>query len=311
VIKKKDDTVKTRFDAATLLWREFGEAPPPAACLVLIYGGELGRRFEITGPLTIGRDPEANPVVVDSPDVSRQHAIVTPREGGWAIADLGSTNGTHVNDVEVEGEKPLASGDLVRIGGAVFKYLAGGNVESLFYDEIYRMTIYDGLTRVHNRRYFDEFLAREMARAQRFHRPLGLALLDVDHFKRVNDAHGHLVGDEVLRQLAARVLPKVRREQLLARFGGEEFALVLPEVESPNAGIFCQRICRSVADEAFATTAGPLSITVSLGVAGFRAGMDPEAFVKAADQALYLAKQEGRNRVVQALAPRSVSAAQK
>jgi predicted component of type VI protein secretion system len=167
---KTDPTLRVERDAGERLRREFASAPPPAACLVLIYGGELGRRFEIEGPLTIGREPASNPIVLESPDVSRQHAMVTPREGGWAICDLGSTNGTRVNDVEIRGEQPLASGDLVHVGGTIFKYIAGGNVESLFYDEIYRMTIFDGLTRVHNRRYLDEFLAREIARARRYHR---------------------------------------------------------------------------------------------------------------------------------------------
>lgn len=296
---KTDATLRVETDTATRLRAEFADAPLPPACLVLIYGGELGRRHEINGPFTIGRDPEANPVVLDSPDVSRQHALVTPREGGWAISDLGSTNGTQVNDAPVRGEQPLASGDLVRVGGTIFKYIAGGNVESLFYDEIYRMTIFDGLTLVHNRRYLDEFLAREIARAHRFRRPLCLALLDLDHFKRVNDEHGHLAGDEVLRQLAARVRPMVRHEQLLARYGGEEFALVLPEVQQHKAWIFCQRICRTVADSPFeAGGERPIQVSVSIGLAAFQESMDQDALLRAADQALYRAKLAGRDRVL-------------
>ena len=109
-------TLRLHSDPAARLRTEFAAAPPPAACLVLIYGGELGRRYEIEGPLTIGRDPGSNAIVLESPDVSRQHALVTPREHGWAICDLGSTNGTHVNDAPASGEQPLASGDLVRVG---------------------------------------------------------------------------------------------------------------------------------------------------------------------------------------------------
>jgi diguanylate cyclase (GGDEF)-like protein len=292
-------TLRLQSDPAARLRTEFAAAPPPAACLVLIYGGELGRRYEIEGPLTIGRDPGSNAIVLESPDVSRQHALVTPRERGWAICDLGSTNGTQVNDAPACGEQPLASGDLVRIGGSIFKYIAGGNVESMFYDEIYRMMIFDGLTRVHNRRYFDEFLSREMSRARRYQRPLSLALLDVDHFKRVNDEHGHLAGDEVLRQIAARVQPLMRHEQLLARYGGEEFALVIPEVHGPNAWLFCERICRAVAQQPFtAGASAELPVTVSIGAADFHTGMTAEAFLQAADEALYRAKQDGRNRVV-------------
>jgi two-component system cell cycle response regulator len=275
-----------------------GSAPVPAeACLVVIYGAELGRRYPLRSPAMIGRDAD-NDIVLDSPGVSRQHAAIVPAPGAWAITDLGSTNGTQVNDVPVIGSQPLESGDLVKVGGSIFKYIAGGEVEALFYAEIYRLTIYDGLTRVHNRRYFEDFLDRETSRSDRHGRPLALALIDVDHFKKLNDRFGHLAGDQVLREVAARISRLVRAEQLLARYGGEEFGLVLPEVPPDRALVFCQRLCRVVAQEDFAVGAERTAVTVSVGLAAFQPGMTRDVLVKAADECLYEAKRSGRNRVV-------------
>src|SRR6185369_11574096 len=201
------------------------------ACLILIYGGsDLGKRFALTHDNTIGRDP-SNDICVDMSFVSRQHARVTRRELRWFIEDLGSRNGTQINGVPVEGVTRLDNGDQIKIGGAIFKYIAGGNVETLFHEEIYRMTIFDGLTKVHNKRYMLDFLEREIARARRYSSPLSMAMLDIDHFKSLNDTHGHQAGDYVLERVASAIGAHVRREQLLARYGGEEFALVLPELD--------------------------------------------------------------------------------
>ncbi len=294
-----DNNATLRVDAeeAARLRAEIAAEPGHDACLILVYGGTLGRRHPLTEPLVIGREAERG-LVVDSPDVSRQHARLMPGAGGWLVEDLGSTNGTQVNNATVRGVTPLASGDLLKVGGTIFKYLAGGSVEALFYDEIYRLTIYDGLTHVHNRRYLDEFLDREVSRSRRHARPLSVAMLDLDHFKAVNDRHGHLVGDGVLRELAARVSEMVRHEELLARFGGEEFALVLPESASANAWIFCQKICRAVSCAPFVVADATIPVTVSIGVAEWQRGMDVPALLRAADQALYRAKHAGRNRVM-------------
>ena len=99
------------------------------------------------------------------------------------LSKTGSTNGTFVNDIELQTRERLRNGDLVKIGGAIFKYISGDNIEQLYYEEIYRMAIIDGLTMIYNKRYFMEFLEREMARCARYDRPLALIIFDVDHFK--------------------------------------------------------------------------------------------------------------------------------
>ena len=129
----------------------------------------------------------------------------------------------------------LRDADFVKIGAAIFKFLSGAGIEASYHEEIYRMTIVDALTGAHNKRYFLEFLEREIARCARYRRPLSLLMFDIDHFKAINDKHGHLTGDYVLREMSRRLLGRVRREELLARYGGEEFAAVLPETDLTGA----------------------------------------------------------------------------
>ncbi|MEM6793416.1 MAG: GGDEF domain-containing protein [Acidobacteriota bacterium] len=265
-------------------------------CLVQIYGGQLGRRFPITGELTIGREG-SNTIVLDLDNVSRRHARCYPIDDQHCVIDLGSTNGTRVNGRPIRRETELRNGDLIQIGSAIFKFLSGGDIESLYHEEIYRLTIIDGLTQVHNKRYFLDFLEREMIRAQRHDRPLALILFDIDHFKRTNDENGHLAGDFVLRRLAERVAERVRREDLFARYGGEEFALVLTETTLHQAEPFAEEVRKRVEETGFTFDGVDLSATISLGIASSEERDEPLELIKLADDRLYEAKRAGRNRV--------------
>ncbi len=279
--------------------RRFERPAGEGACLVVIHAADrrlLGMRVELRGEVVVGRE-DGSDLVLDEPDVSRRHALVLPRERGHAVRDLGSTNGTWVNDAEIE-EAALRGGDQIRLGSAVLKYLAGGDLEALYHSEVRALAQHDGLTGVHNRRHLLDFLERELARCRRHGRPLSLVLLDLDHFKRVNDERGHLAGDEVLRGLARLVAPMARREDCFARYGGEEFALVLPETALEGARLLAERIRRSVEELELRHDGRPLRVTVSGGVAELRAGMEgPGALLAAADELLYRAKADGRNRI--------------
>ena len=273
--------------------------PPPlpgaAACLVLLYGlSELGKRYPLVDSMTIGRGP-ANDLVLDLDDVSRQHAAFTPEEDGWAVEDQGSTNGTQVNGTAIRGRTPLRNGDLVKVGRAIFKYIAGGNIEALFHEEIYQLTVSDGLTKVPNKRYLLDFLDREIARAARYGSPLTAVMMDIDHFKRLNDTFGHLAGDEVLARLAGGISASIRREQLFARYGGEEFCLVLPELDPAQVEGLCEAVRTSVEGYRFVFNEGTVQVTVSLGAASFEEGMSRAGLIEAADAQLYHAKHRGRN----------------
>ena len=270
------------------------------ACVVLIYppGVDMGKKFPLDrDELIFGRGSDCD-IQVDRDSVSRRHAKIYRNGKSWMVQDLGSTNGSYVNDNPVE-EAPLRDGDLVKIGAAIFKFLTGTNVESSYHEEIYRMTIMDGLTNVHNKRFFLEFLEREMARCLRHGRPLSLVMFDIDHFKAINDQHGHLTGDHVLKEIAKRLTARIRREELLARYGGEEFVAVLPETGRAGAMEFGEQIRLMVAREPFEFEGDRLPVTISVGISVLEAEpVETSAFIKQADENLYRAKRAGRNRVV-------------
>jgi diguanylate cyclase (GGDEF)-like protein len=271
------------------------------ACLILLYppGPGIGRRIALTrDEYVVGRIPEVD-IVIERDSVSRRHArIVRSDSDGWQLEDLASTNGSFINDTRVT-RTPLRDGDQVRFGDAIYKFLAGSNVEAQYHEEIYRMTILDGLTGVHNKRYFLEFLERELSASQRHGQPLSLVMFDIDHFKRINDERGHLAGDAVLKTLAARIKPRIRREDLIARYGGEEFVCVLNGTDVQGARTFAEDLRARVAGEPFEFDGERFQVTISLGVAcvhGER-GVAIEALVQRADAKLYAAKNGGRNRV--------------
>lgn len=268
------------------------------AALVVIYGLDLGRKFDLTREETlIGRSSKAD-IQIDQEAVSRNHARITNTTKGVRIEDLGSTNGTFVNDDAAVGGRSLQNGDLVKIGRTIFKFIAGGNIEAAYHDEIYRLTTMDGLTQIYNRRYFDEQLDREVSRSRRYERTLSLVMLDLDHFKEVNDTFGHLAGDSVLKQLASTVRTRIRREDVFARYGGEEFALLLPEISLGGARQLAEKVRKLVERQRFEFDKQVIPVTLSLGVATLAPHhREATELVRAADERLFEAKTEGRNRV--------------
>lgn len=290
-----DETRVTKISAI----RELANPVESEGCIVQIHGPELGKKYQLLEhEFTIGRE-EGNNIVVDLDNVSRRHACILRRQGRMFVKDLGSTNGTYLNDQEVQQETPLRSGDLIKVGGSIFKFLTGDNVELQYHETIYTLTIQDGLTGVNNKRYFIEYLEREMGRCHRYGRPLTLMMFDIDFFKKINDVHGHLAGDYVLRELAQTIKRMVRKEQCFARYGGEEFAVVIPEDGGDKARIFAEKIRRTLEEKQFLFENQEIPVTVSIGVADMDAAMvDPLQFIKIADANLYKAKKSGRNRVV-------------
>ena len=265
--------------------------------LVTICGANLGSKTELdpARAYVLGRDIAAD-MVLDDDSVSRTHCRLLRDGGVWRVEDLGSTNGTYVDDVVVEGSKALRDGAFIKVGSTIFKFLSANNVEAAYHEEIYRMAIFDGLTQIHNRRYFEEFTERELARCRRHRRPLSLLLFDVDHFKQINDNFGHLSGDHVLHTMANVVRDRIRREELFARYAGDEFVIVLPESEGPDSAKFGQMIVELVHATEYTFDGQQLPVSISLGAAGLSDEMrSPAELLAAADAALYRAKQKGRN----------------
>ncbi|MBN2360717.1 MAG: diguanylate cyclase [Deltaproteobacteria bacterium] len=265
------------------------------SCLVQIYGKEMGKKFSLDKlQITIGRGPD-NDIVCDMDNVSRAHAKVFNSSTGVFVEDLGSTNGTFVNDAEVKREK-LRSGDLIKIGGTIFKFISGGNIEALYHEEIYKMTIVDGLTMIYNKRYFLEFIEREMARCSRYQRPLTLVMFDIDHFKRVNDDFGHLAGDYVLKRISSEVSRRIRKEECFARYGGEEFSIVLPDTPLERGKILAEKLRSLIESTTFEFEDNIIPVTISLGLAQMLdKHKETTDFIKTADERLYAAKEAGRN----------------
>ena len=264
--------------------------------LIQIYGPKLGERYSLDGDVaTIGRDLGNNIVLVDE-SVSRNHAKIERTTRGFVLEDLDSTNGSRVNDDSIK-SCLLKSGDQLQIGSFILKYIGSGNVEAVYHEEIYRMMITDGLTGIANRRKLDEAMENEFLRAKRYGRPLSIAILDADHFKKVNDTHGHIVGDFVLKKLATLFQQNIRREELLGRYGGEEFVVVMPEVDSSGAFQLAEKLRKTVESTVFKSGEAELPITISVGVATLGAEESVKAFIDTADQALYKSKEDGRNRV--------------
>ncbi len=269
----------------------------PYACLVQIYPANsgLGRRHLLTYPVVLGRD-DGCAICLDEPSVSRTHARLMPRDDGYYIADLRSTNGTFVNDRSILVQK-LADGDYLRVGNHIFRFLAGGNIETDYHEEIYRLKITDALTGAYNKRFFLEFVERELSRSRCHHRPLGLMLLDIDRFKVLNESHGHLAGDHVLRALASRISGEIRRHELFARCSGGGFAIVLPETTRDGGTHMAERLRKLASTEPFAYKAEQLRITISIGVSatdGSEALTSLE-FIGRAEAKLNQAKHRGRD----------------
>lgn len=194
-------------------------------------------------------------------------------------------------------------GELARAFNEMAEALQTEKIEGeCLFREVQRLARTDELTGLHNRRYFFELAERELKRYRRFGHPLSALMLDVDHFKRVNDTYGHAVGDEVLRAVGEQCAVNSRAIDILGRYGGEEFALLLPEADQEAAREIGERLVLSIRKSPIPAQQGPIFITISVGVASAtEATSDVASLLNAADKALYAAKQTGRNRVALAI----------
>jgi two-component system, cell cycle response regulator len=272
-----------------------------AGTLTVLQGTDVGAIFQLNkDSCVIGRDPAAE-VTVEDDSVSRNHArIHLVKEGFYEIEDLGSTNGTYVAGTLVSGRARLLDGVRVQVGHTLLRFALQDDVEQAAARRIYEMSVRDGLTGVYNRRYFEERVTSEFAFAQRHATGLALILADIDHFKRVNDSYGHHAGDAVLRRVAVELQAGVRTEDVVARFGGEEFAIVARGIDVEGARMFAERVRVIIQRATINWENQRLQVTMSLGVAHNLGNAEvdkPESLVAAADMALYAAKHGGRNRV--------------
>lgn len=300
-----DDDRRNRFPGRPRGAREPHASGPELPSLVVIYTAEprlLGKRFLLDrSPIRAGRSPD-NEIVLETVNHSRHHAHFELRDGAWFVVDDESSGGTYLNDEHIPREAKLTPGDRVRVGGTIFKLLAAENSDSLYHEEIYKLTVIDGLTGLHNRRYMNEQIERELIRARRHERPLSLLQIDVDSLARLNYDRTHAAGDEVIRGLAAIVKTLVDAPPaVIGRYGGDEILVLLANTPLPKATILAEKIRKAVEEKGVPFEDETLPITVSVGVADLRPkDRGPIELIRRAEEACDRSKAEGRNRVTAA-----------
>jgi len=278
---------------------EGGEQKRNLAYLVVLAGVSAGEMFKLQEDRTVvGRGTKVT-IRLNDEGVSREHCAFEREGEKIIVADLGSTNGTYVNGIKID-RKELSDGDKVMVGSTtILKFTYHDYLDEVFQRQMYESALRDGLTKVFNKKYFTDYLEKEFAFADRHGGPLALIFIDIDFFKKINDTHGHPAGDFVLAELSQMMTMLLRTEDVLARFGGEEFTVLCRGSDLGGAKVVAERLRRSVADRKFTFGGKDIPVTISLGIVAIpESGIaDHNAFLAAADKALYEAKRNGRNRV--------------
>lgn len=268
--------------------------------LVHVQGTELGKVHELSSDqLLLGRGAEADLWLGDD-GVSRKHARLLREGRGYVVEDLESANGTFVQGERVK-RRALEDGDQIQLGPtSVFRYSITDDDQMALLQQLYSTSVTDALTGARNREYLDSLLVTELSYARRHDHDLSLVLFDLDHFKRVNDTHGHPAGDAVLSEVAKAVTKQLRAEDSLCRYGGEEFCVLLRSQDLSGAHAMGERIRQVIEALSIEHESLRLEVTASVGCSS-RAELEdptPSGLIALADKRLYLAKESGRNRVV-------------
>ena len=263
---------------------------------------DTGRVLSVneSGVTTFGRNDDCT-YQFDDESVSGLHAQISVFGDSYILADHKSTNGTYLNDTRVHSPTVLRTGDRIRLGPRqILRFNLMDEEEQRALLRMYEAALLDGLTRVWNRKHMDERLDAELAFAVRHHTELAVLMLDVDHFKKVNDTYGHPAGDAVLVHVASLLRRALRTEDLVARYGGEEFVIAIRGASLAEASIVGERIRIAIETSRIEIPGHPpIAVTMSIGVAVLSACAEKTKLelVQRADQRLYEAKQGGRNRV--------------
>jgi two-component system, cell cycle response regulator len=269
--------------------------------LTVLTGGASGKQFKVSkGSAVIGRGPTVE-LRVEDDGISRAHARIRAETNRAWVEDMSSRNGTFVNGAKIAAPTELRDGDKIQVGrSTIIRFGFQDDLDESFHENLMSSALRDGLTKLFNKRYFLERLDSELKFAQRHETALSLLMLDLDHFKKINDTQGHLAGDTVLATIANVLHKAVRNEDVVARFGGEEFAIILRAIGIDSAQLMAERVRKLVEGTLIQLDGGKeMKCTVSIGIAGYPSTpcKTLEHLVEAADKALYRAKHGGRNRV--------------
>ena len=269
------------------------------AYLIVLAGSNVGEMFKLDGDSVIGRSRDASIRLLDD-GISRRHARVLVRDDDIFVEDLRSRNGTYCNGKRID-RRALCDGDKIQVGKTtILKFTYHDELDESFQRQMYTSALRDALTHAYNKRYFQDRIDSEFRFADRHRVPLSLIMIDIDHFKPVNDTHGHLAGDAVLTEISAAIARSIRNEDVFSRYGGEEFAIICRATSERDTAILAERLRRLVAGLQVVHDGTPIAVTISVGVATCPADeiADATDLIAAADRALYRAKQRGRDCVV-------------
>jgi two-component system cell cycle response regulator len=279
------------------------ESQRTRAVLMILGGLQTGRVLSVSlGPsVTIGRSAKASHRI-EEPSVSGIHARIIRAEPDYLLVDEKATNGTFVNGDRVTDPVPLKDGDRVQLGPVlVLRFTLVSEAEERSLKMVYESAHRDGLTGVFNRKHVEERLDSELAYADRHVKALSIVMVDLDHFKKVNDEHGHQAGDETLRVVGGVLLRGSRVEDIVGRYGGEEFVVIVRDTQGAAAVVVAERLRSAIAQARVEHGGKILSVTASAGVASLSCCGEQktrDALIRIADERLYKAKLQGRNRVV-------------
>ena len=276
--------------------------------LRVIKGPLIGEHFILSKAKNlVGRDSECD-LGFNDPKLSREHCQITVQKVGQSqkkfsvtIEDLGSRNGVLVNNQKIDEPCPLQAGDQIKIGSNVYGYYIKFPEEIELESYLYKIATRDATTGLVNKTFFENNLDFELKRALRYKRPLSFVLMDLDHFKMINDKYGHNIGDIVLKKVGEIILSELRFEDTAIRYGGEEFALLLPETSEADALSLISRIQKKMGRATFKVHDRIFQVTASFGVSHVQDGVTTtQLLFELADKALYRAKDLGRNRIERA-----------
>jgi len=274
------------------------------ACLVLLDGMDIGNVIPLVAgkEILLGRGADCTVTLRDD-GISRHHAKVRyTGRSSIELRDLRSTNGTFVSGRPIR-TALLEHGEKILLGRkTVIKFVIQDDIDLQYQQEMFESSTRDGLTGAYNRKYLTQKIISDLSFARRHNLPFTFLMFDIDHFKEVNDIHGHQVGDAVLISVTRAVQKIMRAEDVLGRYGGEEFAVIAQSTPSEGAHIFGERVRLCIANSLSVTGVDGESVrvTVSVGVATINAGdsVDAPRLIAEADANMYRAKNNGRNQTI-------------
>jgi two-component system cell cycle response regulator len=273
------------------------------AVLMVLGGQQTGRVLSLsTGvSMTLGRSVKATHSI-EEPSVSGIHARIIRSDPNYILVDENATNGTFLNGERLKEPVTLKDGDRVQLGPVlVLRFTLVSEPEERSLKMVYESAHRDGLTGVFNRKHIEERLDAELAYADRHTKALSVIIIDLDHFKNINDEHGHQAGDETLRVVGSIMLRGSRVEDIVGRYGGEEFLIIVRDTAGGAAVVVAERMRFAIAQTRIEYGGKALSVTASAGVASLLdcgTQKTRDNLIRIADERLYQAKEEGRNRVV-------------